>query len=289
MERKMPALTPTEVRVLEEKMTERPFTGKYLDFDADGTYLCRKCGSRIFASGDKFNSHCGWPSFDDCVEGAVREIPDDDGIRTEIVCAHRGGHLGHVFRGVRYTPKDIRYCVNSISMTFDADVKAENSDENQCIVLASGCFWGTQYWLSRVGGVLSTRVGYTGGWRKNPLYREVYGDATAHRECVEVIYDPHHTTPRDILRMYFNTHDVEQCDGQGVDIGYRYTSAIYYTTLEQKNIAEMMIEELKSKGFNPATSLLPLDIFYPESENYHDMYYDKKGTLPSCHPYIEII
>ena len=285
----MPPLTPTEVRVLEEKMTERPFTGKYLDFKADGTYICRKCGSRIFESKDKFESHCGWPSFDECIEGAVREIPDDDGVRVEIVCSHCGGHLGHVFRGERFTEKDTRYCVNSISMAFAPDVKDTETGGIKTIVLASGCFWGTQYWLSKVGGVIATRVGYTGGWRKNPLYREVYGDATGHRECVEVVYDSSRVDVRDILRMYFNTHDIEQCDGQGEDIGYRYTSAIYYTTIYQKNVAKTMIEEMKSKGYNPATYILPLDIFYAEEEEYHDMYYDKKGCLPVCHPYKEII
>ena len=174
-------------------------------------------------------------------------------------------------------------------MAIAPDVKDTETGGIKTIVLASGCFWGTQYWLSKVGGVIATRVGYTGGWRKNPLYREVYGDATGHRECVEVVYDSSRVDVRDILRMYFNTHDIEQCDGQGEDIGYRYTSAIYYTTIYQKDVAKTMIEELKSKGYNPATYILPLDIFYAEEEEYHDMYYDKKGCLPVCHPYKEII
>ena len=112
------SLSPEEAAIIEQKGTERPYTGEYDSFFHDGIYVCRKCNSALFSSKAKFDAGCGWPSFDENIPGAVLRIPDADGVRTEIACANCKAHLGHVFVGEQMTEKDTRHCVNSISMRF---------------------------------------------------------------------------------------------------------------------------------------------------------------------------
>ena len=111
-------LSPEEKFIIEEKGTEPAFSGEYNNFFEKGIYACRRCDARLYLSEDKFKAHCGWPAFDKEIQGAIKHLPDPDGIRTEIQCANCEGHLGHVFTGEELTPTDVRHCVNSLSMKF---------------------------------------------------------------------------------------------------------------------------------------------------------------------------
>ncbi len=274
------ALTPEETRVIVDKGTERPFSGKYETSNLDGVYTCRRCGAALYRSTDKFNSGCGWPAFDDAIPGAVKQLPDADGRRTEILCAHCGGHLGHVFTGEKLTARDVRHCVNSVSMDF---IPAAELDKHfKKGVFAGGCFWGVEYYLQQTKGVIKAVSGYTGGKTENPSYRDVCTGRTGHLEAVEVLFDPKQTTYEELLKRFFEIHDPTQADGQGPDHGEQYHSAVFYFDDAQKATAEKLIGVLKAKGYNVATVLRPAAKFYP-AEGYHQDYYFKSGKQPYCH------
>ena len=120
----MNELTPEEKEVIENKGTERPFTGEYNEYFEPGMYMCKKCDAPLFMSDHKFPSTSGWPSFDDAIEGSIERVPDPDGTRTEIICKNCGAHLGHMFEGEHYTDKNLRHCVNSICLKFQEKEEA---------------------------------------------------------------------------------------------------------------------------------------------------------------------
>jgi len=274
-------LTPEEERVIVRKGTEAPFSGMYYNFKEKGTYTCKRCTSPLYRSEDKFDSGCGWPSFDDEIPGAVKRIPDPDGERTEIVCSACGAHLGHVFTGEGFTEKNIRHCVNSISMNF---IPAKAETATRTAYFAGGCFWGTEYHFNHEPGVVSARVGYMGGHTDNPTYHEVCTGKTGHAETVEVVFDPSVISFEKLARLLFEIHDPTQKDGQGPDIGDQYRSAVFFTGEKQKQTAEKLIGLLKKKGFDVVTEVTPAGKFW-EAELYHQDYYNKNGHQPYCHVY----
>ena len=276
-------LTPEEEWVIVHKGTEAPFTGKYDDHFEKGVYVCKRCGAKLFDSSSKFSSGCGWPSFDDQIKGSVRRQRDSDGVRTEIVCADCGAHLGHVFVGERLTRKNMRYCVNSVSLDF---IPPEEPRTERAI-FASGCFWGTEYHFQRARGVISTTVGYTGGHADNPTYKQVCTDKTGHAESVEVVYDPSKITYEQLAKLFFETHDFTQLNRQGPDVGKQYRSALFYLDEQQKQIAAKLVEVLKQKGYDVKTEITPAEKFWP-AEEYHQDYYNKSGKLPYCHIYKKV-
>jgi peptide methionine sulfoxide reductase msrA/msrB len=174
-----------------------------------------------------------------------------------------------------------RHCVNSLSLDFVTDETVLDTEE---AILAAGCFWGVEYYLKRLSGVLKTEVGYSGGHSDHPCYKEVCRGGSGHLEVLRVIFDPKKLSYEDLLKYFFEIHDPSQTNGQGPDIGEQYQSAIFYYNDSQKRTAESVMKLLINQGIQLATSLRPVAIFWP-AETYHQDYYQKKGDQPYCHRY----
>lgn len=276
---KTASLTPTASGIICNQQTEYPHSGVYNQVLQTGTYLCRRCGLALFRADSQFASGCGWPSFDVAISHAVEEKPDPDGTRIEIVCSRCEGHLGHVFTGERHTPANKRYCVNSASLDFVVDNQVQDCGE---AILAGGCFWGVEYFLDQMPGVLKVESGYTGGHVAEPTYSDVCRGDTGHFEAVRVLYDVAKTDYHAVLKRFFEIHDPTQRSGQGPDIGPQYQSAVFYYNEAQKQEAASLIERLEKKGFDVATQLLNVQPFWPAEEE-HQNYYHKHQKAPYCH------
>lgn len=273
------SLSFEEDLVLNHKYTEPRFISDACEKTDEGIYLCKRCDNPLFSSANKFGCGCGWPSFDESIAGAIAETLDLDGERIEILCQRCQGHLGHVFKGERLTAKNTRYCVNSIALRF---LPAFTKEGYEKLILAGGCFWGVEYFLSQIPGVIQVISGYVGGTVVFPTYEEVCSKKTGHAEAVEVLFDPQITNDALLLQCFFEIHDPTQKERQGPDIGNQYRSAVFYLTENQRKEAVRLIEILKEKGYNVVTEVNPASQFYP-AENYHQKYYEKEGSFPYCH------
>ena len=279
------SLTPEEERVIVYKGTERAFTGKYDKFYKEGIYVCKRCGAELYKSTSKFNSGCGWPSFDDEVPGAVHRTTDVDGLRTEITCNSCDAHLGHVFLNEGYTDKNTRHCVNSVSLEFIPDRVSDNVSSDTAY-FAGGCFWGVEYYLEQARGVKSVESGYMGGRTDNPDYREVSSHKSGHAEVVQVVYNPSEISYEELARLFFEIHDPTQMNRQGPDVGNQYRSEVYYRSVEQKEIAGKLVSLLEKKGLNVVTRISPAASFW-KAEDYHQDYYKRHGGTPYCHSRVD--
>ncbi len=277
-------LSKFERNVIVNKGTERAFSGKYVNTTEAGVYRCKVCGSALYRSGDKFSSHCGWPSFDDAIPGAIKEVPDRDGRRTEIVCATCGAHMGHVFKGEGYTKKNTRHCVNSVSLQFEK--KKAVTPQLKKAYFAGGCFWGVEYYMEKIPGVKEVISGFMGGHVKNPAYKEVVRKKTGHLETVEVIYDPSKVSYETLAKTFFEIHDPTQKNGQGPDIGSQYLSAVFVSNASERKTVNKLIKILEAKGLKIATKVLDKAPFY-SAEAYHQNHYVRKGGKPYCHARIK--
>ena len=274
------SLSPDVLKIIRRGATEKPHTGIYNDFCQLGTYLCRGCGAALFHANSKFNASCGWPSFDESLTHAVTEQADRDGVRTEIVCTRCAAHLGHVFTGEEFTLTNKRYCVNSKSLDFIEHTGIIDTEE---AIVAGGCFWGIEYYLEKLTGVLRTEVGYTGGEKPRPSYYDVCTGNTGHFEAVRIIYSPSRLDYESLLKYFFEIHDPSQADGQGPDRGSQYQSAVFYYNDIQKQVAEKLIKTLQ-QTMSITTKLLPVTPFW-EAETEHQHYYTRTQHQPYCHAY----
>ena len=274
-------LTPEQFRVLREGGTERPFSGEYNDYYEKGVYSCGACGTPLFASETKYDHGTGWPSFTAPIDESRLELRPDRShgmIRTEVRCAVCGSHLGHVFNDGP-APTGEHYCINSAALKFRpaGPLEAAKEERTETAIFAAGCFWGVEEKFSQIQGVVSTRVGYTGGHTKDPTYQKVCSDTTGHAESVEVVFDPAQVTYSRLLAAFFEFHDPTQINRQGPDVGSQYRSAIFFLNETQKKAALEAIARLESSGRygRPiATQVLPATEFYP-AEEYHQKYLKK--------------
>ncbi len=277
---KLNQLTPEEARIIINKGTEMPYSGELLNNKKEGIYTCRQCDAPLYFSYDKFDSHCGWPSFDDAVPGAVLRVPDADGHRTEIICSNCGGHLGHVFEGEGFTEKNVRHCVNSVSMNFLA-LHENQKAFPQTAFFGGGCFWGVEDGFSQIKGVITVISGYMGGTTIFPTYEQVSKGDTGHAEVVKVLYDPEIVDYETLARFFFEIHDPTQLNRQGPDFGTQYRSVIYYTDKEQEEIALKLKKLLIDKKYNVVTEISPAPAFFA-AEDYHQDFTARTGR-GACH------
>jgi peptide methionine sulfoxide reductase msrA/msrB len=231
-------LTYAEEKVIVAKGTEKPFSGKYNKHKKEGVYTCKRCDAPLYMSNAKFDSGCGWPSFDNEIKGAIKRNRDKDGYRVDIVCAKCDAHLGHVFEGERFTEKNIRHCVNSISLHFK-DNSLVSSEKKA--YFAGGCFWGVEYHFEKLDGVKSVVSGYMGGDMKNPSYMDVVRKKSGHLEIVEVTYNSSKVSYETLAKLFFEIHDPTQKNGQGPDRGSQYLSAIFTSDKKEKETLYKLI------------------------------------------------
>lgn len=308
-------LDPLQYQVTQQAATEPPFRNTYWDNKKHGLYVDIVSGEPLFSSLDKFDSGCGWPSFTKPLAGTALVEKRDmthNMVRTEVRSKAADSHLGHVFDDGPKEAGGLRYCINSASLRFipvqdlekegyggytDGFIKAgvfkkpggvqagSNPAKQETATLAGGCFWGMEEIIRKIPGVIKTRVGYTGGTKANPTYKEVCTGTTGHAEAVEIVFDPGQLSFEDILGFFFRMHDPTTLNRQHNDIGTQYRSAIFYHSEEQRKAAEAVKERVNKSGKwkSPVVTEITKAGTFWLAEDYHQDYLQKNPGGYNCH------